>query len=261
MEAINTPQGLAKSAENLLLIRKKRQAELTAKRVADRRKNTANLGVINWNEAQGMRFGKLVVIGLSRRNEKSVAYMMCKCDCGKDKEVCSSFLKNGDTQSCGCLHKAIMSGHKWNNIHGHSMRGKASKEYLTHRGMLARCHGMGHSRYSGRGIIVCDRWRFGEFGKTGFECFIKDMGNAPSKKHSIDRINNNGNYEQSNCRWATATQQGNNQHNTIKIEWNGEIKGVSEWANMFNMPRQLIYSRVVQLGWDIEMALFTPKLS
>lgn len=95
---------------------------------------------------------------------------------------------------------------------------KINPEPKIYNNMIQRCYNEKHDRYSyygGRGIIVCDRWRFGEGGKTGIQCFLEDMGKRPSYKHSIDRIENDGNYEPNNCKWSTQIEQ---IHNRRKYE-------------------------------------------
>lgn len=126
---------------------------------------------------------------------------LCKCECGKTKIIAEPSLKKGLTKSCGCLAKE----------HGHNMtkHGRTrTSEWFSWQSMKARCLNPNHIKFKnwgGRGIKVCDRWI------NSFENFFKDMGPRPSLKYSIDRFpDNDGNYEPSNCRWATMKQQNNN---------------------------------------------------
>jgi hypothetical protein len=107
--------------------------------------------------------------------------------------------------------------------------------------------------YGGRGISVCERWA------NSFEAFYEDMGPRPSENHSIDRIDNDGNYEPGNCRWATRKEQGRNTRFNVMIEYNGAIRCAAEWAEIFRLSTSNILSRL-SLGWSIERALTTPVI-
>jgi hypothetical protein len=126
----------------------------------------------------------------------------CSC-CGQKKVMRGYMLLSGKSSSCGCLRSENAA--KSNTKHGHASRKRGmSPEYRAWRQMLRRCYDEaygGYKNYGGRGITVCDRWRFGENGKTAFECFLADLGLKPSPKHEMDRIDPNGDYELSNCRW------------------------------------------------------------
>lgn len=120
--------------------------------------------------------------------------------------------------------------------------------------MLQRCHNPKdkfYSDYGGRGIEVCDRW------KESFDNFIFDMGNRPSSKHSIDRIDVNGDYEPTNCRWADAVQQGRNKRNNRRIILGNETRCLSEWSEITGLKAHTIAMRL-KLGWGVEKALTTP---
>lgn len=144
-------------------------------------------------------FGRLTVLrklGVKRRS-----IYECKCDCGKLASVIGSYLISGDTKSCGCLRVDL--ARNLNKLHGHS----DSPEWRSWYTAIHRCHDTTDSNYhhyGGRSIVVCARWR------DSFETFVSDMGLKPDKSYSLDRINNNGNYEPINCRWATAKEQMNN---------------------------------------------------
>lgn len=108
--------------------------------------------------------------------------------------------------------------------------------------------------YGGRGIKVCERWK----GKNGFLNFLQDMGRRPSPKHSIDRIDNNGNYEPGNCRWATRIEQNRNRRDNRLVTFNGQTKCIAEWCDETGLPEKSVRARLWLLGWSVEDALTTP---
>ena len=155
----------------------------------------------------GNRFGKLLVLKFSHK-ENQRTYWICRCDCGKEIIINKANVKNGHTKSCGCYNSELAT-ERWET---HGMTG--TKVHRTWCQMRRRCldkNSKNYFRYGGRGIKICDRWL------ESFENFYADMGEPPSIKHSIDRINNNGNYEPSNCRWATNKQQNRNYSKNIDI--------------------------------------------
>lgn len=108
-----------------------------------------------------------------------------------------------------------------------------------------------YKNYGGRGITICDRWR------KSFIDFLEDVGRRPSLDHTLDRIDNNGNYEPGNVRWATPEEQQNNKRDSRLVSFNGETKTIAQWARHCGMEKSTLYRRIMS-GWDVELALFTP---
>lgn len=127
--------------------------------------------------------------------------------------------------------------------------------------MISRCHNpkdKQYPRYGGRGITVCDRWRFGENGMTGLECFRADLGIRPSLKHSLERIDNEKGYEPSNVKWATSHEQARNKQTSRFITYKGETKIMQDWADQYNMHKTTLQHRLDR-GWSVEEALTRPR--
>lgn len=178
----------------------------------------------------GQSFGRLTVIKECEERRNGKLFWHCKCECGNYTDVVSQHLRNESTRSCGCLFTDELT--KRLTTHGLTKRGaKKPSEYNVWSGMLSRCSNVKEDRYKdygGRGITVCERWL------NSFENFLADMGNRPSLDHSIDRIDVNGNYEPTNCRWATEFQQSRNRRNNIIIEFKGDKLIISDWGRKLN---------------------------
>lgn len=143
--------------------------------------------------------------------------------------------------------------------HGHTAKGRISPTYKSWDGIIQRCLNSASSNYSdygGRGICVCDRWNPAAGGS--FENFLYDMGER-GFGFSIDRINVNGDYEPSNCRWATSKEQARNKRNTLMLELDGKTQSIMEWSEETGIPYSTIKKRINSYGWSHERALTTPN--
>lgn len=172
---------------------------------------------------------------------------LCKCDCGNEIEAASHDLRKSHTQSCGCLQKQRAS--ESSRTHGMSR----SLEHRIWSGMKTRCYNAKHQSYNGygsRGIKVCERWH-------DFSNFLADIGTAPSPSHTIERIDVNGDYEPSNCRWLHKSDQAKNTRRSIKLTMDGITKGPEEWAPLVGISAWAIRERVKH-GWPDHEALTVP---
>lgn len=202
----------------------------------------------NVKELTGRVFGRWTVLGFLYCREKT-AQWLCKCECETTMVISRHSLMDGHSRSCGCLQKELTA--KRNATHGQSKL----REYRCWKAIIHRCSsdGKNFAWYKGRGITVCERWA------KSFPAFFADMGEAPTKFHSIDRINNDGNYEPGNCRWATAKEQNRNKRNSKMVEIDGVRKCLAEWAELSKIRYGVVYDRI-ESGWNYKDAIFTPVI-
>lgn len=176
----------------------------------------------------GEKFNRLTVFSEAPRKGKR--HFNVICDCGNTSVVSITNIKNGHTKSCGCLSKEVLRKPR---THGMSRTG----EYKSYHKMLERCYShndINYKNYGGRGIVVCNRWR------ESFENFFEDMGMKPTIKHSIEREDTDGNYEPSNCKWATKLEQNRNRRRHAWFEYEGVRLIREDWAKVFQVaPSQI----------------------
>lgn len=184
---------------------------------------------------------------MSRLGSQAYWWCQCQCGCGSErKSVNGSSLRRGISKSCGTEHKRATSEAK--RTHGRT----GTYEYRTWLAMKKRCldaNDSGYYKYGARGITVCERWLL------SFEAFFEDMGEKPSKIHSIDRINNGGNYEPGNCRWATPKEQARNRRSTRMYTYNGETLCLTDWCVRLGLNKKTVMTRIHQGKKTIGQAL------
>jgi hypothetical protein len=189
------------------------------------------------------RFGLLEVVRRAPRDTRyGNAIWLCRCCCGREVPVRGDHLLQGRRRACGFANCCP------------SLRKVAHAEHTVWLGMRTRCYGKtyrSYENYGGRGITICDRWR------GSFENFLSDMGPRPSLKHSIDRINNDGNYEPGNCRWATKKEQMRNTRNTIFVESGGKRLPLADLIQQAGVTHKMVYYRL-RSGWSLDEALLMP---
>jgi hypothetical protein len=199
---------------------------------------------------KGERFGKLVILEDAAKISGRCAYL-CACDCGKQIAVRSmSLLRGAGTRSCGCLvGESIRSR---STVHRHATRSGLTPEFSSWRAMIKRCtsvKGNRYHRYGNRGITVCQRW-------SEFHNFLEDMGSRPEGT-SLDRIDNDGNYEPGNCRWANSAQQARNTRKTRLLTFNGETLCMLDWSERLNVRYRLLQYHLSRNNWDPQLAFPT----
>ena len=184
---------------------------------------------------EGKRYGNIVAVRECGKASSGDLTWLFKCDCGNELVANGYNARSGKLISCKkCSAERIRLA---SVKHGKS----ETPEFSTWTDIQTRCYNKNTKAfkdYGGRGITVCSKWL------ESFDNFLSDMGNKPSKSHSIDRINNNGNYEPNNCRWATIETQANNKRNNRKLTINGITKNMSEWAKEYNLSSTAILLRI-----------------
>lgn len=194
-----------------------------------------------------MKYGRLSVISKYYVGKRK--YWSIKCECGTIKSTRADGVKSGRVKSCGCLNIEIrkkfvadltkhnesgtLTYHSWNSMRGRCLSPTDPNKIKS---------------YKNKGIVICEKW-------MEFSEFLKDMGERPSNLHTIDRIDNDGNYEPGNCRWATKNEQANNRNNNVRIMFKGQLKTISEVALICGIPSNKLWMRLYKCGWSLDKAI------
>jgi hypothetical protein len=205
-------------------------------------------------DLSGQQFNRLSVVGLFGKTKSGNSLWSCVCTCGKEKVVEDSQLKRGRTKSCGCLR--IENSTKHNQAHS----GKCTRVYQLWHSIKRRCYNKNfpqYKDYGGRGITVYLEWLDKDY---GFETFYAYIGDAPDGM-TLDRINNDGNYEPGNIRWATRKEQNNNKRNVKSYEFNGTTATLSQWSVITGIKRKLLFQRINRYHWSVEKAFSTQVIN
>lgn len=204
-----------------------------------------------FKDLTGQRFGRLTVL-YRVQNRGASTMWKCRCDCGNERNISANSLHNGTSASCGCMRRELAAEKHTKHNHCHS------RLYTIYNNMKARCYRVTnhkYPRYGGRGIKLCDEW-LNDFGKF----FDWAMANGYQENLTIDRIDNDGDYEPSNCRWVTNVEQSNNRSSNHLIEFQGQTRNITEWSKITGLSYSAISSRINKLEWSPEKALSTPLL-
>ncbi len=180
------------------------------------------------------------------KDETRKQHCICKCVCGTIKSIYRYNLISNKSRCCGCRPPVIKNPSSEYSRH---------ELYGTWNKMCKRCdspENSSYKNYGARGISVCDKWR------NSFLSFVEDMGPKPTPKHTVDRIDNNGNYCPENCRWATPKEQGRNTRKNRFLTFKGNKKTISEWAEELDISESTLRCRLDRFGWTIKKALTTP---
>lgn len=204
----------------------------------------------NYHDITGQTFERWTVLEYLGNSK-----WLCKCECGTVKSVQLAHLKNGTSLSCGCYAKEKTA--ERTRTHGEASKkaGKATRLYRIWYHLAGRCENPNddaYSNYGGRGITIYPEWR------KSYTVFREwSLQNGYKDNLSIDRIDNNGNYEPGNCRWTTAKEQCNNKRNNHLLTCNGETKTMAQWAEEVGINYDTLKRRI-KLGWPIDKALYAP---
>ena len=200
----------------------------------------------NAHNLAGLRFGRLLVLGAISGGSR--VYWHCRCDCGNEVNVRADRLRHNVTKSCGCYNIDATVA----RLTTHGMTG--TRFYFTWRGIVARCTDPNHqayAQYGGRGIKFYEAWLSDP---AAFSEYISQLPDSGRKGYTLDRINNDGNYEPGNLRFASMPEQQRNRQNTHNITHQGKTQCLESWADEYGILSGTLYRRL-KLGWPMEKAL------
>lgn len=198
-----------------------------------------------FKDLTGKRFNRWTVVYYAGMNASHFATWLCRCDCGTERVVIATTLYGNTSRSCGCLQREIAG--TLTATH----RASTTAEYKVWTGMKSRCYNparKSYADYGGRGIRICDRWLH------SFESFLADMGKRPTRQHTIERNDHDGNYEPSNCCWVLRKVQNSNTRSTRTVEYCGAHRSVLDLASEFGVSAMAIYKRTSR-GQSAEHAI------
>lgn len=198
----------------------------------------------------GEQYGRWEIIAFCSYKNHHIRWL-CRCKCGNEKPVLWDSLQRGLSTSCGCRLAEVTR--ERSTRHGHAPRGKITQEYRAWQNMLNRCLSPTNTQYAdygGRGIVVCERWQ-------EFTNFALDMGKKPGRTFTLERTNNEGNYEPGNCKWATRKEQARNNRRNIRVTIDGISLVLKDHAERLGIKYGTVMSRL-RYGWTIGDALSKP---
>ena len=210
---------------------------------------------IKFMDLTGQKYNRLTVLEYAGRDKYNCTMWKCRCDCGNIKVVKGKYLRNGNTKSCGCLNidRIKERNRVLKRTHGETK----TKLFHVWAGIKTRCNNpnaIGYHIYGGRGIKMCKEW------DSSFEAF-RDwaLANGFREELQIDRIDTNGNYEPSNCRWVTSKENNRNRRSNTLITYNGETHCIAEWADIVGIKYDVLQRRLWSKNYTIERALTEPQ--
>lgn len=201
-------------------------------------------------DSAGKKYGRLTAIRPNGKNKHGNVKWLCKCDCGNYTTVLGTKLRNGKTQSCGCLLR------EYNEAHCKKHPRRSDPLYAVWRAMRERCdnpNDPAYKNYGGRGIALSDEWH--DF--TAFRSWA--MNNGYERGLTLDRINNDGDYSASNCRWVTRVVNNNNKRNNTTWEYNGRTQTISQWAKEIGINQGTLWWRI--RNWDDPKKILTSPVN